>query len=208
MAITVSGEGRCGAAPDVLTLGIGINLQRDGVAQATADAARLATGLIDALTAAGVDDSDIQTSHYSIQPVYDHHRDGRRLIGYGVSNQLQVKIRHLERAGTIIDAAVAAGGNEVTVDGVGFSLEDDEAVDREARRDAWGDARSKAEQLADLAGLTLGPATAITESFSPPTPVPRYQAGLAMAEGAGAFTPMQPGELEVVVNIEVTFGLG
>ena len=208
MGITVNGEGRVRAAPDLLTLGIGVTLQRDRVSQATVDAARRTAGLTEALTAADVDDSDIQTSHYSIQPVYDQHRDGRRLMGYAVSNHVGVKIRDLDRAGAIIDVAVAAGGNEVVVNGVAFGLEDDEALVRDARDAAWADARSKAEQLAELAGLTLGPATSISESFSPPAPVQRYQAGLAMAESAGAVTPMHPGELEVSVNIEVTFQIG
>lgn len=208
MGITVNGEGRISAAPDTLTLGVGVGLQRDGVARATDDAARLAAGIIEALTAAGVDESDIQTSHYSIQPVYDRHRDGQRLIGYRVSNQLQVTIRQLDRAGPVIDAAIGAGGNDVVVTGVAFSLEDDDAVVRDARRAAWSDAHRKADQLAELAGLTLGSATSITESFSPPAPIQRYQAGLAMAESAGAGTPIQPGELETVITIEVTFGLG
>ena len=83
MGITVNGEGRVSAAPDTLTLGVGVDLQRDGVARATDDAGRLAAGIIAALQRAGVDASDIQTSHHSIQPVYDRHRDGPRLIGEG-----------------------------------------------------------------------------------------------------------------------------
>jgi uncharacterized protein YggE len=205
VGITVRGEGRISGTPDTLTLSIGISLERDTVAQATDDAARRATNLIDALTAAGVEAADIQTANYSIYPVYDWHNDTRRLLGYRVSNEVRVKIRDLGRAGEIIDTASAEGGDEVVVNGVSFSLEDNEVLVVSAREAAWQDAKGKAEQLARLAGVTLGTPTAISESFSEPAPVQRYME--LAADTGGATTPIQPGELEVNVNIEVTFGL-
>lgn len=206
VGITVSGEGRVAGTPDTLTLTIGINLERDTVAQATDDAARLATDLIDALKAEGIEEADIQTANYSIYPVYDYRNDSRRLIGYRVSNDVRVKIRDLDRAGEIIDSASAQGGNEVVVQGVGFSLEDNELLVIAAREAAWQDAQGKAEQLARLAGVALGTPTTISESFSAPPPIQR----LAYAEDAagGATTPIQVGELDVSVTIQVTFGLG
>ncbi|NNC92578.1 MAG: SIMPL domain-containing protein [Acidimicrobiia bacterium] len=206
MGITVSGEGRVAGTPDTLTLTIGINLERDTVAQATDDAARLATDLIDALQGEGIEEADIQTANYSIYPVYDYRNDSRRLIGYRVSNDVRVKIRDLDRAGEIIDSASAQGGDEVVVQGLGFSLEDNELLVIAAREAAWQDAQGKAEQLARLAGVALGTPTTISESFSAPPPIQR----LAYAEdaAAGASTPIQAGELDVSVTIQVTFGLG
>ena len=207
VGITVSGEGRVAGTPDTLTLTIGINLNRDTVSQATDDAARLATELIDALEAEGIEEADIQTANYSIYPEYDYRNDTRRLIGYRVSNDVRVKIRDLDRAGEIIDSASVRGGNEVVVQGLGFSLEDNDLLVVAAREAAWKDAQGKAEQLARLAGVTLGTPTTISESFSAPPPIQR----LAYAEDAagGSFTtPIQAGELDVSVTIQVTFGLG
>jgi uncharacterized protein YggE len=206
VGITVSGEGRVSGAPDTLTLTIGISLQRDTVSQATDDAARLATGLIDALKAEGIDEADIQTANYSIYPVYDYNNDSRRLLGYQVSNDVRVKIRELDRAGEIIDAATAQGGNEVVVQGLSFSLEGNELLVIAAREAAWNDARGKAEQLARLAGVTLGTPTAISESFATPPPIERF--AYATDAAGGASTPIQAGELDVSVTVQVTFGLG
>ena len=206
VGITVSGEGRVAGTPDTLTLNVGINLERSTVSEATEEAARLAGNLIDALKAAGVDEADIQTANYSIYPVYDWRNDSRRLLGYRVSNDVRVKIRELERAGEIIDEATATGGDEVVVNGVSFSLEDNELLVVAAREAAWNDARGKAEQLARLAGVTLGSPNSISESFTAPVPVERFAAELA-ADG-GSTTPIQPGELDVSVTIQVTFGLG
>ena len=206
MGINVSGEGRVAGTPDTLTLTVGINLTRNTVSQATDDAARLATELIDALKAEGIDEGEIQTANYSIYPEYDHRNDTRRLVGYRVSNDVRVKIRDLDRAGEIIDSASTRGGDEVVVQGLGFSLEDNDLLVVAAREAAWKDARGKAEQLARLAGATLGTPTTISESFSAPPPIQR----LAFAESAagGFTTPIQAGELDVTVTIQVTFGLG
>ncbi len=206
VGITVSGEGRVAGAPDTLTLNISISLERDTVAQATDDAASLATDLINALKGERIEEADIQTANYSIHPVYDHRNDTRRLIGYRVSNDVRVRIRELDRAGEIIDRAGAQGGNEVVVQGLSFSLEDNDLLVISAREAAWNDAQGKAEQLARLAGAVLGTPTAISESFSAPPPLQR----VAYAESAlaGASPPIQAGELDVRVTIQVTFGLG
>ncbi len=192
MGITVSGEGRVAGTPDTLTLNIGINLERDSVARATEDAAQLATELIDALRAEGVEETDIQTANYSIYPVYDYRNDSRRLLGYRVSNDVRVKIRDLDRAGEIIDSASGHGGDEVVVNGVTFSLEDNELLVVAAREAAWQEAQGKAEQLARLAGVTLGTPTAISESFSAPPPIQRYAEDTVALSGAS--TPIQPVE--------------
>ena len=205
VGITVSGEGRVAGTPDTLTLNIGINLERDSVSTATDDAARLASNLIDALVAEGVEEADMQTANYSIYPVYDYRNDTRRLLGYRVSNDVRVKIRQLDRAGEIIDRAAAQGSDEVVVQGVSFSLDDNELLVVAAREAAWTDARNKAEQLAGLAGVSLGEPTSISESFSAPVPIQRYA---LEAAADGASTPIQPGELDVSITIEVTFGLG
>ena len=205
VGIVVSGEGRVAGTPDTLTLNIGISLERDSVSVATDDAAQLAADLIAALQAEGVEEADIQTANYSIYPVYDYRNDTRRLLGYRVSNDVRVKIRELDRAGEIIDRAAAQGSDEVVVQGVSFSLEDNELLVVAAREAAWKDARSKAEQLAGLAGVTLGAPTAISESVSAPVPIQRYAAEAAPADAIA--TPIQPGELDVTITIQVTFGL-
>lgn len=205
MGITVSGEGRVAGTPDTLTLTIGISVEREHVSAATDDAARLASNLVGALEAEGIEKADIQTANYSIYPEYDHRDNHRRLIGYRVSNELRVKIRHLDRAGEIIDRAGSHGGDDVVVQGLSFNLEDNKSLLGAARDAAWHDARSKAEQLAGLAGVTLGAPTAISETFGAPVPIQRHRMQ-ALAESA-AMTPIEAGQLDVSITIQVTFGL-
>lgn len=203
--ISVSGRGEVFGTPDTLTVTIGVSVGRPTVNEAVDIAARRATDLIDALQDLGVTEADIQTSNYSIYPEYDYRENQTPLItGYRVDNTLNIKIRDLERAGDVLDAATAAAGDEVRVNGVSFVLEDNDALLVAARTAAWEDAKAKAEQLADLAGVTLGTPVTISESVGS-VPVPIY----ARAETApgDVATPIQPGQETVSVDITVTFAI-
>ena len=203
--ISVSGRGEVFGTPDTLTVTIGISVGRSTVSEAVDVAAGRATDLIDALQSVGVAAADIQTSNYSIYPEYDY-RENRvpRITGYRVDNTLNVKIRDLDRSGEVLDTATAAAGDEVRVNGVSFVLEDNDALLVAARAAAWEDAEAKAEQLADLAGVTLGAPITIAESVGS-VPVPMY----ARAETApgDAATPIQQGQETVSVDLTVTFAI-
>lgn len=205
IGISVSGRGEVLGTPDTLTITLGVGVVRPDVSTATSDAADLAERLIAALTNRGIDEKDIQTANYSIYPEYDWSRDEQRLAGYRVNNTVTAKIRDLDRAGEIIDAATAAGGNDVVVNGVSFSLEDNDALIVAAREAAWQDALAKAQQLATLSGTTLGSPVSISESFSS-QPAPLYYERAEVAADAG-FTPIQAGQETVTVNLQVRFGI-
>jgi uncharacterized protein YggE len=205
--INVSGQGKVTGKPDTLTVSLGVSLLRPTVDVATADAAALATAIIDALKGAGVAEDDIQTANYSISPEYDWSGEQQRLLGYRVANEVRVKIRNLETAGATIDAATAAGGNAAVVNSLSFSIEDNAELLQMARTAAWTDAEGKARQLAQLAGLELGTAISITESISYDSP-PIYYEQAARAMDEAQSTPIQPGTQDVIVNIQVTFRIG
>jgi hypothetical protein len=203
--ISVTGQGKVTGVPDTLTLDLGVAVLRDTVDAATGDAAALADAVLAALTANGVAEDDVQTSNYSIWPEWDYSGDRQVLRGYRVTNTMSVKIRDLDRAGAVIDAATAAGGDDVVVNGLSFSIEDNAELLELARANAWNDAEGKAQQLARLAGTSLGAPVSIVESIgSSPSPV-SYQREEAAADMA---TPIEPGLEEVTVTIEVRFGIG
>mgnify|MGYP001817528981 FL=1 len=202
--IAVSGTGEVYGTPDTLQMRFGVSVLRPTVEQAVGDAAGLAEGLISSLESAGVAEADIQTANYSINPEYDYSGDQRRLIGYRVDNTVIAKIRDLDSAGSVIDATVASVGDEIQVSGVSFSIEDDTELIAAARAAAWDDARTKAEQLATLAGIELGEAVMISESFSSPAPLPVYR-DFAAADEAVFETPIEAGQQQVAVTLQVRF---
>ena len=164
--------------------------------------------MIEQLADGGIARSDIQTTNYSIHPEHDYSGRVQRMVGYRVSNAVAVRMRDLERAGAVIAAVTEAGGAAVVVNGVRVEIEDRAALVEQARRAAWADARGKAEQLATLAGVTLGAAVSIAE-VDPSRPAPVMFARRAMvADMAESSVPLEGGELEVSVAISVEFALG
>ena len=203
--IAVSGRGEVFGTPDTLQMSFGVSVLRPTVKQAVADAAALADQLISTLTSSGVAGDDIQTANYSIYPEYDYRSDERKLVGYRVSNTVTAKIRDIDSAGSVIDTAVSGVGDEIQVSGVSFSIEDDKELISAARDAAWEDARSKAQQLADLAGLTLGNAVMISESVAGTPPQPMYRAAFDEAMAGSAETPIEAGQQQVAVTLQVRF---
>ena len=202
--IAVSGTGEVYGTPDTLQMRFGVSVLRPTVEQAVGDAAALADELISSLGSAGVTADDIQTANYSINPEYDYSSDQRRLVGYRVDNTVVAKIRDLDSAGSVIDATVASVGNEIQVSGVSFSIEDDTELVAAARTAAWDDALAKAQQLATLAGIELGEAAMISESFSSAAPLPVYR-DFAAADEAVFDTPIEAGQQQVAVALQVRF---
>ena len=197
--LTARGIGTVTSTPDRLTVVLGVQ-NRGRAAQEALDAnSRLATATIDALRAAGVAEADLRTSQLSVSPTQDPTTG--RITGYEVNNLLTATLRDIGRAGSVIDAAGAAAGDAVRVQQLEFSVADDSAPRAQARADAVRKAQEQARQLAEAAGVTLGPVRSITEIAADP-PIP-YAARLPPA--AQAAVPILPGTQELRVGVEIVY---
>jgi len=205
--IWVSGTGEVSVTPDIATLSLGIEAQADTVAEAQEQAAVAMEAVMAALADNGVAEKDIQTRYFSIYPVtrWDDFDDQQVIIGYRVTNIVTAKIRDVEQAGLVIDAVAAAGGDYTRVNNISFSVDDPTPYYEEARQEAMADARAKAEQLADLAGIGLGKPTYISEGTIYP-PVVYRDAGMEMM-APGATTPISPGEIELTLTLQVAYAI-
>ena len=125
--------------------------------------------------------------------------------GYEVTNMVTVKITAIDNTGAIIDAAVAAGGDLLTIDGVTFSVDQPDQYYAQARELAMNDAKAKANQLAELAGVTLGNATYISESSS--TPIVYPEAFSAQGTTSSATTSINPGQTDIIVDVQVAYAI-
>jgi len=210
--IWVSGQGRVSVTPDIAVLMLGVEAQADTVAEARGKAAEAMEAIITALQAngVGVAEEDIRTFHFSISQAWEWDRiTGEPILaGFRVSNMVSATIRELDKVGLIIDAVAEAGGDLIRIHGVGFTVEDPTAYQEQAREKAFTDARTKAEQLAGLAGVTLGKATYITEGmgYIPPMPMPPHYP-MAMVAEAGFVTPIMPGEQDIIIDVQVAFAI-
>jgi uncharacterized protein YggE len=205
--ISVSGQGKAPAKPDIASISLGVSALAPSVAEARTQAAASMNAMIDSMKANGVEEKDIQTTSLSIYPEYNYTNDGRQeLRGFRVQNTVNAKIRNIDRTGEIVDQAVEAGGNNAIINSIGFSIDDPEALKKQAREQAVADARARAETLAQAAGVSLGAAINISESSYVP---PVYYEG-ASRDTAGApapETPIEAGELDVTVDVSITFAI-
>ena len=209
--IWVNGNGKVTAVPDIAILQLGIEAQEVSVAQAQSQAALAMDAVMAALKDNGVAEKDVQTRFFNIQRVtrWDENKGQETVIGYRVTNMVTAKIRTMDEIGAIVDAVAVAGGDLTRVDSVAFSIEDPTDYQVEARQKAVADARVKAEQLAEQAGIKLGRPTYISESSYLPSPV-YPQRSYAFAEVMPASLPssdISPGEMEVTLTVQLAYAI-
>ncbi len=210
--IWVTGAGRVPVTPDIATLRIGVETNAETVGEAMAEAASSMQAVIDSLTAAGIDEDDIQTLTFNVSTQYEWNDRQRRseMVGFAVTNTVRATVRDLNTIADVIDGAVQAGGDNARVDGLSFSVDDTENAEREARALAMEAAREQAGQLASLAGVELGEAFFVSESGAAPIgqdspEMLRAMAGMESDEAMS--TPILAGENDLVIYVRVGYAI-
>lgn len=207
-SIRVNGTGKVSAPPDKADLTLAVEVNAKTAEAARNEAAHAMEALINAVKNAGVADKDIQTSSVSLYPTYSGDVPSK-ITGYHLANQITLCIRDIVKASDIIDAAVQAGGNAARVQGIAFGIDNSEPLLSQAREKAYANAKMKALEYARLAGVNLASPLHISEGAAMlPSPMPYGEIRTmkaAMADGAS--TPVQAGEQEVTVNVDVIFGI-
>jgi uncharacterized protein YggE len=196
--ITVTGNGSVTTVPDRASFFFGVTTKAASAKDALARNSNAANAVIAALKSAGVASADLQTIGVSLSPQTTP--DGTTIVGYTASNSVRARIG-LDKAGALVDAAVAAGADSVS--GPSLDTSDQNSLYQQALKQAVANARAKAQTLADAAGVTLGAVLTIDESGSP-TPVPF---GPSAVSGA-ASTPIEPGTQEVDATVTVVYAIG
>lgn len=207
-SIHVNGTGKVSVKPDKADLTLSVEVQAKTAEAARKLAATTMDALIKAVKTGDVADKDIQTRSVSLYPNYSPDSTNK-ITGYQLSNQVAVCIRDINKVSDVIDAAVQAGGNSTRVQGISFAVDNPESALSQARDLAYANAKMKAGQYAKLAGVTLGSPLHISEGSNvSPVPMPYGEMRMmktAMAEGAS--TPVQAGEQEVSVTVDVAFAI-
>jgi hypothetical protein len=193
--ITVSGTGSVKVTPDQAGFTFGVSTYAKTAAPALAANSTAMRKLIDALKAAGIPAGSLQTAYVSLSPVMAENEQS--IVGYTASNSVSVTIASISRAGEIVDAAVAAGANQV--DGPNLTVADQSSLYGAALKAAVADARAKAQVLADASGLHVGAVASVEESGDV-SPV-----GYDAAKAVPAPTPIEPGTQEITASVTVMF---
>ena len=205
--ITVVGDGKVNIEPDVARVNIGVETLQPTVDAASAENNAIVDAVLAALQELGIAGEDIQTSGYSVF-AERYGSDGQLLEkpNYRVSNTVTVLVRDLPNLGQVLDAAVAAGANNIY--GVEFLLDDATAARSAARKLAVANAQATAEELAALNGLQVGKVLSISEVIGNMGGYYGNQFSAVQADkGGGGVAPIQPGQLNLTMQIQITYEL-
>ncbi|OYX42291.1 MAG: hypothetical protein B7Z02_12700 [Rhodobacterales bacterium 32-67-9] len=200
--ISVTGEGRVDAAPDMATVSLGVTTDAETAGAAMAANSDGVRGVLERLKAAGIEGRDIQTSGLSLGPRYDYQKsDGTppTIVGYTASNMVTVRVRALDTLGSVLDGVVTDGAN--TLNGLSFGIAEDQAVMDEARGRAVADAARKAKLYAEAAGVSLGRVLSISEQGGYRQPVMMAEAGYAKS----ADVPVASGEVSLTASVAIVY---
>ena len=229
--VKVSGQGQAAGQPDLAILRMGVESFAGSVGEARSEAATAMNEVLSALREEGIEDRDIQTRHFNVSPRYTS-RDvticledkttpsssgipaecfpqrEQVITGYEVSNGLTVRARNLESVDTIIDRAIAAGGDLIRFRGVSFAIEDTSALEEQARTAAVADMQGKAEQLASDTGVQLGSLIFIQESsHSRPWIVEEAASRAYDTLLSRAASSILPGQQTLTVTVQGVFAI-
>jgi uncharacterized protein YggE len=202
--INVSATGSVKVAPD--TVRINTTVTNIGATSATAQStvATTASALRKALASNGVVTQYIKSANLTIYPEYNYTADkGSVLVGYRASQTFEIIVRNAKNAGTVVDAIVAAAGENMTLDGVTPYVFDNTTATNAARTDAVTRAKAKAAHYAKLLGVTLSSVTSLDETTAP-SPYPIMMATAKMDSGA---TQIDLGQQDVSVSVAVRWSI-
>lgn len=203
--ITVVGRGDVQVVPDVARVTIGVTTEGPDAATALAENNTKTAALIDAIKQAGVAETDIQTSNFSIYPTYNYDSPTPQITGYQVTNAVNVKLS-IAGAGDLLDKVVAVGANNVS--GIAFEVADPSKALAAARQAAMGDAKLRADQFAGAGNSQVGEVLVISELINQAPVFPELAyADQAQAGGAAKSVPIQAGEITQTIEVQVTFAL-
>lgn len=203
-SVQVTASGQASGTPDTLTLQLGVSTTASSATAALARNDSEMSRLQATLEGAGVASRGLSTADLQLSPNYDQ---SGTITGYTAEDELVVTLSNLHHAGTTIDAAADAVGDDVQIEGLSFSLADTEGLRQSARVAAMRAAHRAAAALAVAGGARLGRIEKITDDEQlappPPSPLPEFAAGASHA----ASVPVQPGIEQVTDQVTVVYEL-
>ncbi len=220
-SFSVTSEGKTVVVPDIAELGVSVTTEGGtDVGSLQAENTKKMNKIIDFVKSTGVNEKDIQTQSYSIQPRYQTYRcvtpilmekgaapepcPPAEIVGYTIQQNLKVKVRDFKDIGDILSGVVREGAN--TVSGPSFTIDDPATAEQAARTQAIEKAQAKAGQVAKAGGFSLGRLLSIEEGGS----YPKYARGFdGIYETAAALSApapsIEPGSEEVRVTVTLRY---
>ncbi|MCL2573167.1 MAG: SIMPL domain-containing protein [Defluviitaleaceae bacterium] len=204
--ITVNGAGAVSVTPDMATVNLGVSTQNASVQRALEENNILVATVIAAMLEIGIDEDDIRTASFWIDPAFGP--DWTTITGFRVTNSVSVIVRDIEQVGDVLGAAVAAGAN--VSHGVSFGISDSASAYSQALALAVQNAEGKAQALAAALGRDITGIVSVVEMGGMHSPMARglYGAGaVAEADMAWSSVPIEAGSMTVTASVQIVYSI-
>lgn len=205
--ITVSGIGEMRAAPDEAMLSSGVVTEAHTAADALAANSRAMNEVFNTLKRLGIPEKAIQTSEFSVSPVYQTVKTAnggtvQKISGYEVTNTVSVTVDDLKALGPALDTLVSSGSNQLG--NIAFTIRDPKPLLTKAREAAMKDAMEHAQAYARAGGLQIGRILSVAEGGAD-MPRPMFRMAMSVAQAPAPPPPVAAGEESVSASVNVTF---
>lgn len=201
---SVTGEGKATVSPDIAVVLAGVQTQGATAKQTQDQLNKSINAVSEAVKKAGIDAKDVQTGSYSVYPNYDYNGGQQKIIGYHANSTLTIKVREIDRANSVLDAATANGANQVG--GISFDVDDKTKAENEARAEAVAEAKKKAEDAAKIAGFRLGRIINYQEGFGGgPMPLAYGARDAEMVKTQANPTQIEPGSQDITITVTLSY---
>lgn len=211
--ITVSADDKVIAKPDIASISLSVVSKGKTVTEVTTDGNKKMSDVVAALKAMQIDEKDIQTTGYYLNPEQDYSIDRApnqvpTITGYTLSQTATVKVRKIDSVGDVVQKATSLGANEVG--SINLTIDDQDKLQDQAREKAFTKAKAKAATLARQAGVSLGEIIGFTDDSAMPYPemYSSYKAMPMSAMGDATAVPapsFETGSEEVHASVSITF---
>jgi uncharacterized protein len=208
--VTATGSATTNVAPNLLTVVLGVDTQAASAQAALTANNTRARAVIGALEKAGVAKSELQTTGLSIEPTYSHVKGKPSTIdGYRVDNTVTVQVQKLSSDGTVIDRAATQVGDGVSLEGISFSLQNDNSAVATAHTQAVDAGMAEAQAMAGASGDKLGPLCSVSDQGNGNEDFASASTASAASTGSagGGSVPVESGTEQVSAQVKVVYAL-
>lgn len=204
--VSTTGEASLEVVPDIAWLSFGVSARRPTVAEARDAVAGVVQDLISLARRSGLEDEDVATAALSVRPEFDYDPQTRerRMLGYVVSRDVELRLEDVTRLGPLTEAALGLGVTDAAPPR--FDAARRAEIEREALAQAAQDARLRAATVARALGGQIGAPVRITATgrSRPPVPVARAN-GMLAAEAANGGQTYEPGRIVISATVSADF---
>ncbi len=206
--LSVTAEGKTTVSPDIAEVSFSVVSQGANPEKLSSANNDKMSAVINNIKSNGVDEKDIKTTNYDLQPNYSYDKNtGRSYIyGYTLTQTVFVKVRDLKKVATVIAGVTPLGVNQMG--NISFKVDDPDKVLGQAREDAFKKAKAKAMEMASANGASIGRVVSISENQN--YPIAYFERSSAMGiggAGASSAPTIEPGTQELKINVTVTYSL-